>query len=149
MTTILAVLVVLIVLVAAFLAFVATRPSAFQIERSRSLAAPPELVHAQIEDFRKWPAWSPWEKLDPDMKREHSGAESGRGASYRWAGNSKAGEGRMTITDSRRGRSVTIRLEFLQPMRATNTTVFTLAPSGTGTQLSWTMSGAPGAAANC
>jgi hypothetical protein len=133
--------VALVVIVAAFLGFVATRPADFRIVRSRTLAAPPDVVHAHINDLHRWSGWSPWEKLDPAMKREFSGPDSGPGASYHWVGNKQVGEGRMTITDSRPPQSVTIRLEFIAPWTATNTTQFDLAPSGTGTQVTWTMTG--------
>jgi hypothetical protein len=56
-------------------------------------------MYAHMNDFHKWPEWSPWEKLDRGMKREISGAPSGRGATYYWTGKNKVGEGRMTITD--------------------------------------------------
>jgi Polyketide cyclase / dehydrase and lipid transport len=131
----------LLVVVVALLAFVATRPAEFRLVRSRTLAAAPELVHTFVNDFHKWPAWSPWEKLDPTMKREISGAPSGTGAIYYWSGNNKAGEGRMTITDSRAPKSVTIRLEFIKPWTATNTTQFDFAPRGSGTEVTWAMSG--------
>ena len=138
-------LVKILVALAVFLvvlgAVVATRPAEFQVERSRTVAAPPSVVHAYINDFRKWPEWSPWEKLDPSMKREVSGAPSGAGATYRWSGNSDVGEGRMTITDSKPPESVAIRLEFLKPWEATSTTRFELRPSGTGTNVTWTMTG--------
>lgn len=134
----------LVVLVAAFCLYVATRPAEFRIARSRTMAAPPETVHAHINDFRRWPAWSPWEKLDPAMKREVSGAPSGPGATYYWSGNDRVGEGRMTITESRPPQSVTIRLEFIEPWAATNTTRFDLVPSGQGTNVTWTMTGRNG-----
>ena len=47
----------------------------------------------------------------------------------------------MTITDSQPAKSLTIRLEFIKPWTATNTTQFDFTPSGTGTNLSWAMSG--------
>jgi uncharacterized protein YndB with AHSA1/START domain len=131
----------LLVLLAALLGFVATRPAEFRLVRSRTLAAAPDLVYAFVNDFHKWPAWSPWEKLDPTMKREISGAPSGAGATYYWSGNNKAGEGRMTITDSRAPQNVTIRLEFIKPWTATNTTQFDFAPRGSGTEVTWAMSG--------
>jgi Polyketide cyclase / dehydrase and lipid transport len=131
----------LLVLLVALLAIVATRPAEFRLVRSRTMAAAPDLVHAFVNDFHKWPAWSPWEKLDPAMKREISGAPSGTGATYYWSGNNKAGEGRMTITDSRAPQSVTIRLEFIKPWTATNTTQFDFAPRGSGTEVTWAMSG--------
>ena len=131
----------LVVLVAALAAVIATRPSEFRIARSRTVAAAPDALHAYVNDFHHWPAWSPWEKLDPAMKREYSGAPAGPGAVYSWSGNDQVGEGRMTITDSQPPRSVTIRLEFLKPWAATNTTQFDFTPSGTGTNVTWAMTG--------
>jgi hypothetical protein len=133
--------VVVVAVLAALAGFIATRPSAFRIERSRTIAAPQGVVHAFVNDFRKWPAWSPWEKLDPTMKRELSGAEAGVGAVYYWSGNKEVGEGRMTITDSRPSQSVTIRLEFLRPWQATSTTRFDFVPSGSGTRVTWALTG--------
>jgi hypothetical protein len=133
--------VALILILAGFAGFVATRPDEFSLVRSRAMAAPPNVVFAYVNDFHKWPEWSPWEKLDAGMKRELSGAPAGTGAVYYWNGNDKVGEGRMTITDSQPAKSVTINLEFLKPFAATNKTQFDFAPSGTGTNVTWTMSG--------
>jgi hypothetical protein len=137
-----AIVVALVALVLAGLAlFIVRRPSEFRIARSRVLAAPPDVVHGYVNDFHKWPEWSPWEKRDLTMKKEHSGAPAGTGAVYFWSGNKDVGEGRMTITDSRAPQSVTIRLEFLKPWTATNTTQFDFAPSGSGTNVNWAMTG--------
>ena len=133
--------IVLVLIVLALAGYVATRPADFRIVRSRTVAASPDVVHAYVSDFHKWPEWSPWEKLDPAMKREYSGAPSGTGAAYHWSGNNDVGEGHMTITDSRPPQSVTIRLEFLKPFAATNTTQFDFAPSGSGTNVTWAMAG--------
>lgn len=130
-----------VLLLGVLAAFIAMRPSHFTISRSRTVAAPPAIVHGYVNDFHKWPTWSPWEKRDPAMTREHTGAPAGTGASYAWKGNSDVGEGRMTITDSRPPQSVTIRLEFVAPFPATNTTQFDFAPAGSGTNVTWTMSG--------
>jgi uncharacterized protein YndB with AHSA1/START domain len=133
--------VVLIVVLGAFAIFVATRPGDFRITRSRTVSAPPAVVHGYVNDFHKWPEWSPWEKLDPTMKKEISGPPTGPGATYYWTGNNKVGEGRMTITDSRPPQSVTLRLEFMRPWKATNTTQFDFVPSGSGTNVTWAMTG--------
>jgi polyketide cyclase/dehydrase/lipid transport protein len=132
---------VLLLIVVGLAVFVATRPAEFRIVRSRTVAAPPDVVHAYVNDLHKWPEWSPWEKLDPAMKREYSGAPAGPGAAYHWSGNDDVGEGRMTIMGSRPPQSVTIRLEFLKPFAATNTTQFDFAPSGSGTNVTWAMTG--------
>ena len=132
---------VLVVILAGLAGFIATRPSEFLIVRSRTLAAPPEVVHAYVNDFHKWVEWSPWEKIDPAMKREYSGAPAGAGASYSWLGNDEVGEGRMTITESRAPESVVIRLEFLKPFPATNTAEFFILDGGLGTEVTWSMTG--------
>jgi hypothetical protein len=133
--------VVLVVILAALVAFIATRPSDFRIARSRTVAAPPQVVHGYVNDFRKWPEWSPWEKKDPALKREYSGEAAGPGAVYAWVGNKEVGEGRMTIADSRPPQSITIRLEFFKPYAGTGTAHFDFAPAGSGTSVTWAMTG--------
>ena len=123
------------------LAVAATRPAAFRITRSRTMPAAPAALHALVSDFRRWPEWSPWEKIDPNLKREVSDPSSGTGATYHWVGNSKVGEGRMTITDSQPPLGVTMRLEFIKPWTATNTTRFDFVPGPGGTTVTWTMTG--------
>ena len=113
----------------------------FEVSRSRSIAAPREKVHGLIEDFRRWRSWSPWEDVDPQLRREYSGAESGVGARYAWEGNRKAGKGNMEILESTPER-VELRLVFEKPWKATNRVVFDLAPAGdSATDVTWRMSG--------
>lgn len=130
-----------------FVIVVATRPADFRIERSTTIAAPAEVVFAQVNDFHAWPAWSPWEKLDPGMKRTHSGAPAGTGAVYEWQGNDDVGEGRMTIEKSDAPSTVGIKLEFIKPFAATNQTTFGFAGSGGSTKVTWAMEGKNGFAA--
>jgi hypothetical protein len=130
----------LAVLIAAILAFAATKPDSFHFERATTIAAPPEKVELLIADFRKWPQWSPWEKLDPNMKRTYSGTASGPGAIYEWSGNSDVGSGRMEIV-SATPTDVSIKLDFIEPMATSNLTKFVLAPSGNATNVIWTMDG--------
>jgi hypothetical protein len=112
----------------------------FEVTRSTDIAADPALVHGLINDFHEWPKWSPWEELDPEMERTHSGAESGVGAHYAWNGNRKAGEGWMEITSSAPDE-VGLTVSFLKPWKATNDIVFELEPTGDGTAVTWTMRG--------
>lgn len=130
-----------LVLVLAFVAVVATRPSHFHVERSASIAAPPEVVFAFINDFHRWSAWSPWEKLDPGMQREYSGSAQGVGAQYDWVGNDEVGSGRMRIEDSQAPSHVKIALEFKTPFEAHNQASFNLAPEAGGTLVTWGMDG--------
>ena len=130
-----------VVLFAGLLLFAATRPGSFRIERSATLQAPPEKIFPHIDDFHRWTTWSPWENIDPQLKRSYSGAANGPGAVYAWEGNSKVGSGRMEITGSAPSSKVVIRLDFLKPFEAHNTAEFTLVPGAQGTIVNWAMYG--------
>jgi len=116
-----------------------TTSDIFRIERSIHIDAAPADITRLIEDFHRWTAWSPWERLDPAMQRSYDGAERGVGAVYAWTGK-KAGAGRMEVKDVRPER-VTIQLDFIRPMKASNTALFELAPDGEGTRVTWAMEG--------
>jgi hypothetical protein len=87
--------IVVLVLILGVLGFAATRPDELTVQRSISIKAEPAKIYPLLVDFNQWQAWSPWEKLDPTMKRTLSGAASGQGAVYAWDGSSKVGAGRM------------------------------------------------------
>jgi hypothetical protein len=119
---------------------IALQPATFHVERSVTIAAPPPAVVAQVNDFHAWRAWSPWEKLDPNLKRSYEGPPAGVGAKYAWVGNNDVGEGRMTIEKSEPSQ-IAIRLEFLKPFAATNTATFTFAKDDASTKTTWAMDG--------
>ncbi len=129
------------VLIAGLLAIAATKANAFRVERAIRIQAPPAIIFAFIEDFRKWPAWSPYEKLDPAMKKTYSGAPAGTGAAYEWSGNSKAGAGRMEITSTLPASNVTIKLDFSRPFEGHNIAEFNLLPEGGFTKVTWSVHG--------
>ena len=123
------------------LGLASTKPDAFKVERSATINAKPEAIYPLIANFHKWDGWSPWEKLDPQMKRTFEGPESGKGAVYAWAGDGKVGRGRMEIVEATPPTQVTIKLEFFEPMEGHNPTTFTLTPSGDATTVNWRMEG--------
>jgi len=112
----------------------------FTQTRSTVVNADSAAVHALLNDFHHWSAWSPWEKKDPELKRTFTGPEQGTGAKYAWEGNKQVGTGRMEITGSTPQR-VDIDLEFIKPFKASNKTIFELTPAPSGTKLDWTMTG--------
>jgi uncharacterized protein YndB with AHSA1/START domain len=132
---------VVVLLIVVLLAYAATMPDTFLVQRSASINAPPEKVFALIQDFHHWPSWSPWEKKDPAMKKTHSGAAQGKGASYAWDGNSEVGQGRMEITEAVSPSKVVIKLDFLKPFEGHNIAEFTLDAKGAATTVTWAMHG--------
>ncbi|MGE5193981.1 MAG: SRPBCC family protein [Deltaproteobacteria bacterium] len=128
-------------IVVVFVGVVAMQPSDFRVTRSTTIAAPPADVFAQVNDFHNWEAWSPWAKLDPAARNSFEGASAGTGAIFKWSGNDKVGEGKMTLTESRPHELIRIKLEFVRPFADTSTTEFTFKPEGGQTVVTWSMFG--------
>ena len=135
------ILIGLAVIVGVFLIVVALQPADYRVTRTATIAAPPAVVFAQVDDLRQWEAWSPWAKMDPAMKVTYAGPAAGVGAISGWAGNSEVGEGRMTITESRPSELIRFHLEFFKPMAGTSASEFTFKPEGKQTVVTWTMTG--------
>lgn len=135
------VVVLLVVLIAAVLIFAASKPDIFRVQRLASIKAPPGKIFALINDFRSWPAWSPYEKKDPAMKKTYSGAASGKGAVYEWEGDKNVGKGRIEIADASPPSKVTLKLDMIKPFAAHNIVEFTLEPIGDSTNVTWAMNG--------
>jgi hypothetical protein len=129
------------VVIAAFLAFVATRPSQYEVSRTQLIPAPAAVAYAQVADFRQWPAWSPWDKLDPQMKTTIEGAPGTVGSTYAWTGNKDVGTGKMTILEAKPGELVRIRLEFVEPFASVAENTLSFQPEGAGTRVRWSMAG--------
>ena len=127
-----------IALIAVYAAF---KPTTFLIERSTVIAAPPARVFGLINDLKAFNRWNPFAKQDPSLKLQYEAITEGSGAAYRWDG-PKAGIGRMQISASVPSQQIMLDLDFSKPMQAHNKVVFSLVPQGTGTQVSWAMSGA-------
>lgn len=134
------ILVGLAILVAVLLVLASTKPNTVHYERSTVIGAPPDRILPHLIDFRNWISWSPWEKVDPNLKRSYSGAASGVGAKYAWEGGSKAGTGTMEILEVS-NTGVKIDLRFIKPWKAECIAQFHFNPQPDGTQVRWTMDG--------
>lgn len=134
------VLIALAALILIFVVVVAIQPSDFRVERAVTIAAPPAAVFAEVNDLKKWDAWSPWAKLDPDAKVSFEGAESGQGAGMSWAGNEQVGAGTMTVTESRPDELVKLRVEITEPFEGSSQSQFSFKPETDQTSVTWTMS---------
>lgn len=131
----------IVVFIVALLVYAMTKPDSFRTERSANINAPPEKIFPFINDFHNWIAWSPWEKIDPALKRAYSGTTSGKGTVYEWEGNNQVGHGRMEISDTSPPSHLLIKLDFLKPFEAHNTAEFTLNGAGPSTNVTWAMYG--------
>jgi hypothetical protein len=130
-----------VILVAGVLILAACRPNRFRVERTATIKAPADAIYARIENFRQWSSWSPYEKLDPDMKRTFRGSPSGQGAIYEWDSQGQGGKGRMEIVETSPASRIKIRLDFEKPFQAHNVAEFTLDEHGDSTNVTWAMYG--------
>jgi len=128
-------------LVLVFVVVVAMQPNEFKVERSATMAAPPEVVFQYVNNHHKGLEWSPWVELDPKAKYTFEGPEQGEGAYYKWSGDDKVGEGDMTIVESKPNELVRSKLHFVRPMEDTCDVYYVLKPEGDKTTLVWTMQG--------
>ncbi|MEJ5989969.1 SRPBCC family protein [Ramlibacter sp. PS3R-8] len=126
--------------IAAVLAYAATRPDTFRVARSATVQAPPEKLHALINDLHAFNTWNPFEKGDPRNRGEYSGPQAGPGATYVFGGGS-AGDGTLRILDST-PTHVRMELHMVKPMEARNVVQFMLQPRGNATDVTWQMEGA-------
>ncbi len=134
--------IIVVLVIAAILVYASTLPNMMRVERSVLVKAPAESIYPLIADFHNWPAWSPFEKMDPSMQKTYSGAEKGKGSMVTWTGKGMDGEGSMEIKDAMEPTMAKIELNYIKPMKAVNTFDFTLAPEGDSTKVTWAMSGA-------
>jgi len=120
---------------------IASQPSAFTVQRTVTMKSPPKYIFTNLNSFFRWAEWSPWNDLDPAVKRTYEGPVVGVGNVYAWAGNAKAGEGRMTLEESRKDELVRVKLELFKPFSGTYTTTLTLKPVPEGTTVTWALEG--------
>lgn len=128
------------------LAVVATRPSAYRVERRLEVAAPPSLVFGVLNDLHRFAGvlvlfGSPWAEIDPGMQQTFEGPASGVGQSYAWNSTKEAGAGTMRIEQSVPDQKVVTKLEFVKPMKSTAVNTLTVAGTPSGSVVSWSMEG--------
>ena len=131
----------LVAVIALFLAYAATRPADFRVERSLAIAASPLALFEEVNDHRKFNAWNPFLKVDPNVKNTYAGPSSGVGAVCSWDGNSDIGAGSSTIIESKPGELVRMRMDWKRPLEGTSTVDFTFKPQGEKTVVTWAMYG--------
>jgi uncharacterized protein YndB with AHSA1/START domain len=131
---VIAIIVVGIIIVSRF------QPDSYTVERSATIAAPPEVVFEHMNDFEKWQQFNAWGDSDPNAIYTYSEKKSGVGANFHWKGNSDMGEGHMTILESKPNEYVKVDLQFIKPFEGKALTEYVIAPADGGTQLTQRMS---------
>lgn len=118
-------------------------PSGFKVQRAVDFAAAPERIYPLIADPREWKRWSVWNRRDPAMTMEYTGAPTGAGARWAWKSASE-GNGEMEFTTVLANERVDYALAF-PDMGMRSSGQLRLEAAGTGTRVTWTNEGDMGA----
>jgi|1048.fasta_scaffold00372_7 effector-binding domain-containing protein len=108
----------------------------YRIVRSISIDAPSSMVFDYVRHLENFKEWSPWTALDPTMQITINGTDGEVGASYRWSGNDKAGEGSQTIIQIKEDQII-LKTDFIRPFESTSETRFDFSVEEGLTKVSW------------
>ncbi|HTN74739.1 MAG TPA: SRPBCC family protein [Pirellulaceae bacterium] len=123
---------------------IALQPDTYAVQRSIAIDAAPSVVFPHVNDLQAWGTWTPWDELDPNAKITFTTPSAGEGAVFGWSGNDQIGEGTLTILKSVPDEHVEIEQAFVRPFAGKADMAFTFVPEGSGTRLTWKMSGTNG-----
>lgn len=124
-----------------FALYVNSRPSTFHYERSELINADVELIYPYLNSLKLGSEWSPYEKIDPQMKKTYSGPDSGIGSAMDFSGNNEVGEGHLEIKKEMSNSLVELKLEMSRPIHAENIIEYRLTTENGATRFTWAMSG--------
>ena len=114
-------------------------PSAYTVERSLVIAAPPDRIYPFVAAPKRWTQWSIWTRRDPAMAIEYFGPESGAGAGWRWTSKTEGrGEMKLVEADPEHGLRYTLYFPDYDSM---SSGAIAFVPEGTGTRVTWTNAG--------
>lgn len=88
-------------------------PKDMNISVTEKLSASPAQLFYQINNVKNWENWSPWHRIDPEMKLIYGEKIKGEGASYTWKSDNRwVGNGAMIIDESVEARMVGTTMKF-------------------------------------
>ena len=114
-------------------------PKSYRVTRSILINATPAEIFPYANNPQTMQEWNPFTMDDPTLKMTYSGPSEGIGAQSAWDGNSNTGKGQATIIESEMQKKVTVRLEFVKPMKGTNRGEYLLEEKGLATLFTWSL----------
>ena len=139
MTTVLYILLAIVVIIA-FLAIIA--PKSYDVNRSITINQPVSRVFDYLKYLKNQAQWSPWEKKDPNMKKDFEGVDGQVGAISKWEGNKEVGMGEQELTRIVDNEVVESKLRFFKPWKSESDAYIKVKESdGGGTTVTWGFAG--------
>lgn len=120
--------------------YIATRHGHFNVYREKVIEAPREVVYNLINDYKKWPEWSPWLAQEPNAKITFSDTTAGVNAFYHWKGDI-LGEGSIKTIFSNKD-SILQKIKFIKPRASNGDVYWQLSPlNPSQSKVVWGMKG--------
>lgn len=116
----------------------------YHYERSATIAAPADAVFPYVGTLAGMDKWSPWNDLDPAMKKSIEGTDGATGAVAKWEGNKDVGKGEQRIDSVMPGKGIRTHLTFLEPWQQESEAGIDLATAGDSTKVTWFLEGENG-----
>lgn len=133
--------IILLALLTLLLLLGLTGPDRYRYERSVFIDAPPSAVYGHVSTLAAMDRWSPWNELDPQMRKRIEGQDGTVGAVSFWEGNEDVGKGEQRIDSLVTDQLVRTHLRFIEPWASESDAFVELQPEGTGTQVTWAIAG--------
>ncbi len=129
------ILIIVIVLLLGGWAYISTQPDSYDVNRSRIIKAPASVIFNNLNDFKNWQEWGPWQEEDSTIVATYPEKTSGIGGSYSWT--SKDGPGKIETIALEENKSIDQKIQFgdFEP----SDVYWTLEEVEDGTNVTWGM----------
>jgi hypothetical protein len=125
------------VILALLLAIGFLLPRQVHVERSKLIDAPAGIVFANVNDLRRWEAWTPWGKdRDPSIQMTYSNATTGKDAWFEWT-SKEFGNGKLEIVRSEPPKSIDMQLSLMGNTSEPAKCGFIFEPVDGKTRVTW------------
>ncbi|MBT8245354.1 MAG: transcription activator effector-binding protein [Winogradskyella sp.] len=104
------ILFLLLILIIGFSIYIAVQPNSFEVERSRTINAPVEVVYNTIIDFKNWEVWNSWKEKKPEIQITLAEKTNGIGGSYSWEDEDSIGK--METIDTEKNKYIAQTMQF-------------------------------------
>ncbi|UOU97099.1 SRPBCC family protein [Chryseobacterium daecheongense] len=110
-----------------------------QYEKSISINAPVEKVWQNTNTLKAMDQWSPWNDLDPALKKDWTGTTGQPGEKVCWESQKEeAGKGCQEVTKvDAAGKRIETAIQFLTPYKSEANAYVAVAPEGNGSKATW------------
>lgn len=108
-------------------------------EKSISINAPVGEVWQNTNTLKAMDQWSPWNDLDPGMKKDWTGTTGQTGEKVCWDSKNKdAGKGCQELKKvDEAGKRIDTEIKFLTPYESEANAYVTVVPKGNGSKATW------------